>query len=168
MSGVKGRLECIPQPKASVWIKGFNDSRSQVDVQGQNEDGKKEYYVRTMPDNLVLLSANDYVQGGAAILLPRSGVVIRFNSRNEEEQFMNFVRSFSVVKKLQVRNRTYEVVKTEVAYSVNHVQTEEAMSNTATRYFNSHINISTGEERVLAMLLRGLTYRDLYGKEQFS
>ncbi len=36
------------------------------------------------------------------------------------------------------------------------------MSNTATRYFNTKVHVSNQEERILAMLLSGLTFNDLY------
>ena len=57
-----------------------------------------------------------------------------------------------------MQNRTYEVA--------NHVTTgtqlEQAMNNTATRYFNSKVHVSNQEERILSMLLMGFTYKDLY------
>jgi hypothetical protein len=36
------------------------------------------------------------------------------------------------------------------------------MNNTATRYFNSKVNVSNNEERIMATLLTGLSFRDIY------
>ena len=37
----------------------------------------------------------------------------------------------------------------------------EAYNSTATKYFNSKVNVSSTQERTLATLLTGLTFRDL-------
>jgi hypothetical protein len=58
MSGIRERLTEICPTERSIMVKGFNDSCSTVDSVGINEDGKAEYFISAMPDNLVLLSAN--------------------------------------------------------------------------------------------------------------
>jgi len=66
MSGDPSRTIEKESPQKGITIKGFNNSRSSVDSVGVNDDGKLEYYVSSMPSDLTLLSAHDYVKDGAA------------------------------------------------------------------------------------------------------
>lgn len=138
-SGVSGRLRTVDVGKPNIVIKGFNDSQSVVKEVGFNEDDITEYFVDGMPPNLVLYCANDYVQGGAAVLFPDDGVVMRLTSE-ESASLREFVAKFRVSKRLTVKNRTYEVVDDiddiDIAYA-------------STNYFNTKVNVNTKEERVL-------------------
>ena len=147
MSGVPGRINAVDVDH-NIVIKGFNDAQSSVDQVGINKDGITEYYVSGMPNNLALLSANDYVENGAAILFHMDGVVLQL-SEQEQQKLREFIGDFSVSKRLRVRNRTYEVVKED----------EEAYA--ASNYFNTKVNVSTKEELVLVYMLTGLSLRDL-------
>jgi hypothetical protein len=149
MSGVRDRLLDSAAAPANVSVRGFNNSVSAVDSVGLNEDGKVEYYVPNMPSDMVLLSAHDYARDGAAVLMADSGVVLRM-SDEERSQLEAFISRFEVTKNLVVRNRTYEVVPCE-----------DAMSSTATRYFNSKVHVSSVDERIMVMLLTGLSFNDL-------
>ena len=42
-----------------------------------------------------------------------------------------------------------------VAYTL-----EEALQGTASRFFNTKVNVSNQEERILTLLMTGLTFRD--------
>jgi hypothetical protein len=66
-------------------IKGFNkNSNNEVANKiGLNEDNKEELYVKNMPENLVLLCANDYVQDGVAVLFPDQGSVYRLDNEQK-------------------------------------------------------------------------------------
>lgn len=143
-SGVSGRLRTVDVGTPNIVIKGFNDSESVVKEVGFNKDDITEYFVEGMPPNLVLYCANDYVQGGAAVLFPDDGVVLRLTTE-ESDGLRKFVE-----KNLTVKNRTYEVVddNDDVAYA-------------STNYFNTKVNVNTKEERVLSYLLTGLTLRDI-------
>jgi hypothetical protein len=152
MSGVKGRLGSAEKSKQNIIIKGFNGNTSNVSEVGLNEDGKIEYFVNDMPSDMVLLSAHDYAMDGAAILFDNSGVVLHL-TKKEKKKLENYVKQFNVTKQLVVKNRTYEVKNDNV---------EQAMSNSATKYFNSKINVSNNDERIMAMLLTGLSFADLY------
>jgi len=161
MSGVKGRISNIKNDKnIGVQIKGFNGSTSVVDTVGINNDGKMEYYVKNMPSDLVLLCANEYAKEGAAILLPNSGVVLQL-SDVERDDLEEYVKKFTVSKRLVVNNRTYEV-ETSRYDSAYQCVDEEALNSTATRYFNTKIHVTNQEERIMAMLLTGLTFKDIY------
>ena len=67
MSGVQGRI-VNKVPINDVRIIGFNNSTSAVTAVGMNSDGIREYYVSSMPNDLVLLSGHAYSIGGAVIL----------------------------------------------------------------------------------------------------
>jgi hypothetical protein len=156
MSGTAHRLD-QQHKHDNVIIQGFNGATSTVDAVGMNSDGKMEYYVKSMPTNLTLLSAHEYVKDGAAVLFPEDGVVLRL-TEPERESLQQYIKQFDVVKQLSVKNRTYEVAN----QATTKVQVEHAMNNTATRYFNSKVHVSNKEERTLSMLLMGFTHKDLY------
>ncbi len=82
-------------------------------------------------------------------------------SDEEKKEFEAYVKELSernrVVKNLVVHERTYEVAH----YSDSFRSIEETYDSTATRYFNSKVNVSNADERILAMLLTGLTFNDL-------
>ena len=151
---------------SSIAIKGFNDSVSYVDAVGINEDNKIEYYVSAMPSNLTLLSAHDYAKDGAAVLLKDEGLVLKLND-NELQSFQKYIKQIGkVVKKLTVNNRTYEVLNQSKPHA--NQENEEAYSGVATKYFNSCVHVSNLEERILAMLLTGLSFRDLYSMVSYE
>lgn len=152
MSGIKGRIVNEIEPSSLISVQGFNNSISHVTSVGYNDDGKLEYYVDNMPSNMVLLCANDYANDGAAILLSNSGYVLRL-SEIEKAELEDYLKRFQKTMQLVVRNRTYEVA--------NNVD-EMAYSNTATRYFNTKVNVSNNDERIMAMMLTGLTFNDIY------
>ena len=157
MSGTTTRIDSTLRNNSNIVIQGFNGTTSSVDAVGTNADGKLEYYVSSMPSHLTLLSAHDYVKDGAAVLFPDDGVVLRLTD-TEREALQQFIKAFQVSKHLTVKNRTYEVAN-QVSEGIN---VEQAMNNTATRYFNSKVHVSNKEERILSMLLMGFTHKDLY------
>lgn len=163
MSGVPGRLHTASSTNASV--EGFNGARERVDAAGTNEDSRLEYFLSSMPRHLVLLSGNDYAKEGAAVLFPEDGRVVKLTVE-EQEALREFLRPFPTVKELIVKNHTYEVRNSNSTPTASHaaatVRPDEAHSTTATRYFNSKINVSNTQERVLAHLLTGMTFQDSY------
>jgi hypothetical protein len=151
MSGIYGRIRKDEElsPASDIVITGFNGTTSLVDSVGKNEDNMTEYYVPTMPKDLVLLCANDYAQQGAVILLPKSGFVLKLKNE-EQEKFIKMIKQHEIRKTLTVKNRTYEVDNTS----------EESLA-AATQYFNTKLNTSSVDERILAHLLCGFTLKDL-------
>ena len=160
MSGNSDRIVPDTMVVRDVSIKGFNGSVSTPSAIGTNEDNKLEYFVQSMPRNLALLCAQDYVSDGAAVLFPDDGKVIRMTP-NEREALKDYIAAFPTIKRLIVRNRTYEV-DSESTDSSSKAEIENAYSGTATRYFNSKVHISNSQERVLATLLTGLSFNDIY------
>lgn len=146
---IRGELQtdCMSQG-----IRGFDGTIRRIDGIGVNDDGKNEYFVSAMPDTLALLCAHDYASEGAAILFKDDGVVLRMTSE-EQAKLKLFLQQFKTSLVLKVNNRTYEVDRGlhECGYS-----------STSTRFFNTKVNISNGTERVLTMLMTGLSFRDLY------
>lgn len=154
LSGDPQRLK-NSHPVDSLRIKGFNNSTSSVALVGFNSDGKKEYYVPNMPPNLVLLCAQQYSSDGASILLPNEGFVLSLTA--EDQRYLkNFAETHHISKHLIVKNNTYEVSQTSLLSPE-----EEAYSSTATKFFNSKVNVSNAQERILATLLTGLTFNDI-------
>ena len=152
MSGNPTRLQVSTVASGDgVAINGFNGSRSYVTTVGLNGDKKKEYFVRDMPKELVLLCAQMYASDGAAILFKDGGVVLSLDE-DELAALKRHVADYKVLKRLKVVNRTYEVDNKQA----------EAMSSMSNRYFNTKVNVSNGTQRVMTMLLTGLSFQDLY------
>ena len=160
MSGVAHRLTNETMPTDNIYVKGFNESTSQVTKVGLNSDSKSELYIPTMPSNLVLLCAADYSQSGATILFPTDGFVLSLTAA-EQEYLRTYATSKPHIKQLTVQNNTYEVVDPVPVTMPVPASEPEAYNSTATKYFNSKVNVSSTQERILATLLTGLTFRDL-------
>ena len=77
---------------------------------GLNKDGKREYYVPSMPENMALLSAHSYAQDGVVLLFEDGGAVLQLSS-SERSEFQYDLLKYKKVKNLCVNNRTYEVCK---------------------------------------------------------
>ena len=164
MSGSKDRLVQELPLDDNVKIVGFNGTMSSPEHLGLNRDGKKEYYVPSMPENVALLSAHSYALDGAVVLFDDGGAVLQLSSSDRTE-FQNDLQKYKKVKSLCVNNRTYEVCQSnDTAKCTNNGFTpaEEANSNTAVRFFNNKVNVSNNCERILTMLMTGLSFRDIY------
>ena len=158
MSGVTGRIERV-KSASNVGVTGFNGSISASESVGVNQDGKKEYFVPSMPPTLALLCAHAYASEGAAVLHRTGGVVLRL-SDDELAEFLNSLQQYEVIKRLVVNQRTYEVAPAD--YPVSETVVGETAHHSAVHYFNSKVNVSDGTERVLTMLLSGLSFNDWY------
>ena len=156
MSGVKdyhgfpGRL--VETEGCDVKIRGFDGMMQETKMIGRNEDGKKELFVEGMPQNLVLLSAKQYAEDGAAVLFGEEGMVLRLKE-DEKKELREHVMNLDVIKYLEVCNSTYRVAwekeKQEEAFAAN-------------TFFNTKVNVSNGEERILAYMLCGLTWEMMW------
>lgn len=172
MSGIKNRIkhpEKISDDNA-IRIVGFNGSSSAPTHLGLNSDGKKEYFVPSMPQKLVLLCAHAYSSEGATILHKNGGIVLTLDDE-ELGDLLEFVQHYPVSKRLKVKNRTYEVddgmvEKLQEEAKLANTTNEECYSNTATRYFNTKVNVSNSTERILTLLLTGLSFQDWYSHVQ--
>ncbi len=171
MSGDKTRIRPTNNPsKSTIRINGFNNSTSFVTHSGVNEYNKPEHYVEDMPEHLCLLCAYEFARDGAAILMESGGCVIRIQPEQMGE-FMAYIKQFPTLLKLSVKNQTYEVDHTSdtAAFSAETVSTtpdlneEEILEACAvgTMFFNTRLNTSTVEQRILAYLISGLTLDNL-------
>jgi hypothetical protein len=163
---VSGNLDRLSSDHPIIYnppisITGFNNSTSNVTAQGINSDSKIEYYVKSMPSNLALLCAADYAQEGAIVLLKDKGYILDLSDL-DLNSLINYILNFKISKQLVVRNNTYEVDLSNDVHNVsNNTNNDIAYSSTANKYFNSKINVSSNDERILAMLLCGLPYKTL-------
>ncbi len=170
MSGRKGRIIPSDMAHIDVQITGFNGSVSMPDQVGKNRDGKKEYYVSNMPNNLALLCGYNYAKDGAVVLHGNGGLLLQMDD-DEVQALLEFVSQYPVTKRLQVKNRTYEVIPVEdgtpsdtvfESENANFINEEYAFSNTAAKFFNTKVNVSNSTERIMTLLLTGLTLSDWY------
>ena len=159
MSGNPSRLISTQSTEPNIQVKGFNNTSSLVAASGYNQDNIPELYVPAMPKDLVLLCAADYSTTGATILLPTEGYVLSL-SPTQQQFLRDYAKGQPITKTLTLKNNTYEVGPPS---SVPHDPTTfpSAHSASATKYFNSKVNVSNTQERILATLLTGLTFRDL-------
>lgn len=149
--------------ECEVKIKGVGKVLDGVVKKGINEDGLEELYVEEMDLDLVLLSANQYARKGAVILFGEDGVVLQM-TEEEKEILREHIKSYEMTKKLEVENSTYRVL-----YEV--IDEEEQCAMLANTYFNTKVNVSNEEERILAYMLSGLTWemlREALDKQLFT
>lgn len=166
---------------SQVHIAGFNGSRSSSTAVGVNEDRKKER-VPNMPRDLVLLCGHHYASDGAAILHKHGGKILQLTDEQLRELLSN-IDQYQTKQTLEEVNRTYEIdqdldlsdldmndeprksacsahdppsSQEEVLNKTQHV----AFSNTATKYFNTKVNVSNTTDRILTLLLSGFTFDD--------
>ena len=210
MSGVRGRLVgSAPDVDISnVVISGFSKSaKSTVDSVGINADGKLEYFVKAMPENLVLLSANEYARDGAVVLYGEAGYVYKLSDK-QKHNMHNYMKQHTPCMTLAVRNRTYDVVDIcSTSRDVNSDSDSVSVSNSisanymcdnndvvcangkynsdscdcvmysdsldvgmwpsdcaysANTFFNTKVNVSNAEERILVYLMSGLSLKDMH------
>ena len=135
-------------------VKGFNNTSSFVAAIRFNTDSKPELYVPGMPEDLILLCAADYTDSGATILLPNGGYVLSLSPK-QQHFLREYAQQQDIIKTLTVNNNTYEVAPDPISSPVAYY------TSTATKYFNSKVNVSSAQERILSALLTGLTFRDL-------
>ena len=152
MSGVDGRVSEKGNGEELV-VGGFNGKKSIASIKGINEDGKEEWFVEDMPNDLVLLCANEYAKDGVVILFGDDGMVIRLKG-DDEKELRNWIEKYPVEKMLVVKNATYRVIDKE------ETEVEAMVANT---YFNTKVNVSDGEERILAYMLMGFGWDTLWG-----
>jgi hypothetical protein len=87
-------------------------------------------------------------------LLPNEGYVLSLSP--DHQQFLREnAQQHDIIKTLTVNNNTYEVAPDPISSPV-------AYNSTATKYFNSKVNVSTAQERIFSTLLTGLTFKDLF------
>ena len=138
--------------KTEVVVRGFNGECARTKVIGKNSDGKDELFVEDMPKDLVLLSARQYAADGAIVLFAEDGYVLRIG-QDEIKRMKELIKEFHMAKVLAVRENTYQVVEPE------QITVEALVANT---YFNTKVNVSNGEERILAYMLMGLSWEMLW------
>jgi hypothetical protein len=187
MSGVLDRLVEVTEENPDINIHGFNNSMSKVTKVGINEDGVKEFYVKNMSDDLVLLSAYQYaLKYGAIVLTKVGGYIINVNAKDGScDKLLEYIiRMYDAnLIKLKVVNNTYEIDYSEQnndsdsssninidgnrnnhhnpeCESDTNISGEEGMFN-QTKYFNTKVNVTNMEELVTAYLISGFTIDDL-------
>ena len=84
-SGVPNRLDSnYPIDKnPPVRFTGFNKSSSP----GINSDSKVEYYLESMPDDLVLLCGADYASDGAIVMFKENGFLLKLNDLDQQRVY---------------------------------------------------------------------------------
>jgi hypothetical protein len=82
MSGNERRLKSLEA--IDIAIRGFNDSKSFAESIGINEDGERELYIPSMPDDLVLLCLHDYAKKGCVYMTEDGGKVYQLSASQRE------------------------------------------------------------------------------------
>lgn len=166
VSGDPDRLHDASAPDRTIGIVGFDKSRQTAELIGKNEFEHKELFVRQMPTDLVLHCMWDFAKGGAVVVTREGGVVLKLDDE-DLQSLLEWCEQKEKVVRLTVRNRTYEILRDEMA-SVHAVEIEESdiyhiyeSAFTASTYFNGKINMDTADEVILTNLLCGHTLRNL-------
>ncbi len=135
-------LSCLHEvQKVELEVKTFAGQSWEENLVGINGDGKNELFMKVMREDLVLLCAQQYVSAGAAVLFEDNRFVMKLQEE-EKRELREFISKHEVQKMLQVKiNSTYRVQDGLV---------KEEMAMVANTYFNTKVNISNREERILA------------------
>ena len=157
MSGNPSRLISTQSTEPNIQVKGFNNTSSLVAASGYNQDNIPELYVPAMPKDLVLLCAADYSTTGATILLPTEGYVLSL-SPTQQQFLRDYAKGQPITKTLTLTNNTYEVEPHSSSVPLDPTTLPSAHSASATKYFNSKVNVSNTQERILATLLTHRTH----------
>ena len=162
MSGDVRRIKA--KEAVNVAIRGFNNSRSAADSKGLNSDGIMELFIPSMPEDLVLLCLHDYAKRGCVLLTEFGGKVFNLNP-SQQEAIERYMSSFPSMLNLEVQNGVYVVDRTPSDNYEQHrasANAEEAfwsgISYRAGLYFNGRVNYNTVSERILGLLLSGLSF----------
>lgn len=154
-SGGPARLKDVREV-VRTRVRGFDGTVKEVGMEGVNEDNKSELFIESMPQDLVLLCAKQYAEDGAIVLFSENGYVLSMNEQDVKE-LKKYLEQCEVKKYLVVKEGTYHVQQDDV--SENRTEELVMMANT---YFNTKVNVSNGEERVLAYMLSGFTWDMLW------
>jgi hypothetical protein len=162
MSGDARRLKA--KEAVDIAIRGFNDSKSFANWKGLNSDGIMELYIPNMPEDLVLLCLHDYAKKGCVYLTEFGGKVLHLNP-TQQDALERYLASFPSVLNLEVQNGVYVVDRTVKDNYEPHraaAAAEEAfwvgVSNRAGLYFNGRVNYNTVSDRILGLMMSGLSF----------
>ena len=162
MSGDSRRLKA--KEAVDLAIRGFNDSKSAAESKGVNSDGMPELYIPSMPEDLVLLCLHDYAKKGCVYLSGEGGKVLLLTP-SQRESMERYLASFPTVLDLEVENGVYVVRRQPADNFDPHRQAvlaEEAywngVSYRAGLYFNGKVNYNTVSERILGLMMSGLSF----------
>jgi hypothetical protein len=162
MSGDARRLKA--KEAVDIAIRGFNDSKSFANWKGLNSDGIMELYIPNMPEDLVLLCLHDYAKKGCVYLTEFGGKVLNLNP-TQQDALERYLASFPSVLNLEVQNGVYVVDRTVKDNYEPHraaAAAEEAfwvgVSNRAGLYFNGRVNYNTVSDRILGLMMSGLSF----------
>jgi hypothetical protein len=164
MSSDIRRLDAIEA--IDVAIRGFNGSRSGATAVGINSDGVRELHVPSMPEDLVLLCMQDYAKKGMVFLHRDGGYVVEMTEW-QKEAIMKYLESFPILLKLAVKNKVYEVVDespdpTTSSQAMAAITEDAFWAGVAYRagtFFNGRVDFNTVQERILGLLMSGLSFR---------
>ena len=171
----------VKSEATGVSIKGFNSSSEHASIIFENKDGFRELYVSSMPKDLLLVSAQHYIKHfGGSFLHADGGILFRYKYEGGKEELEDwFNNNVDVVGKITEVNSTYEIEMTEpsdhkmqtdtetmmTAYSATSLDSEIEwrleLAYSATKFFNSIPQVSNEQERVIGMLMSGLSMNDL-------
>ena len=150
-----------------IAIRGFNDSKAAAESRGLNSDGVMELYIPTMPEDLVLLCLHDYAKKGCVYLTEFGGRVLHLTP-SQQEALERFLSSFPSVLTLDVQNGVYVVDRSADEDNDNYaphrraVLAEEAywagVANRAGLYFNGRVTYNSVSERILGLMMSGLSF----------
>ena len=162
MSGDVRRVKA--KEAVDIAIRGFNDSKSVAESRGLNSDGISELYIPSMPEDLVLLCLHDYAKKGCVYMTEFGGKVYNLNP-SQRESLERFLASFPSVLNLEVQNGVYVVDRsTEDNYEPHRhaVMNEDAfwagVAYRAGLYFNGRVTYNTVSDRILGLMMSGLSF----------
>eukprot|EP00981_Chlorochromonas_danica_P002182 scaffold435_cov174-Ochromonas_danica.AAC.2 len=122
-----------------------------------------------MPKDLCLLCAQEYAAEGAIILFETDGAVLKLNT-TEILDLRHYISRFPRLKSLHVHDKTYEVIDddhwecppTQAVTTADQLLADARVQQhhahgVATTFFNTRVNVTNTDERILSYLISGLS-----------
>jgi hypothetical protein len=173
-SGCAGRLTDIQLVNQEV--QGVGGSLP-IQHKGMNPDAREEYFTKGMPKGIVLLSAHDYISDGVAVLHADGGTVYNSVNATQRKLLDEAMAGSTVSLHLAVQRGVYVRAHNQnplshhpnayygLAYDPDESLTRSTavafQSNVSTKFFNTHVQVNNGAERILTLMLSGFTTGDL-------
>lgn len=161
MSGDKRRTKFIE--KIDMSIRGFDGNTAPAESYGLNEDGFREIYVPSIPEDIVLLCLYDYASHGCVYLTQEGGRVIELTPQ-QRVALEELLDTYPTAHTLHVEHGVYVMDDKHDEVQARHaaIELESAFwSGVAMRagiYFNGRVNFNSVSDRILGLLMSGLSF----------
>lgn len=159
--------------RSTKYIDGVG-GKTTAELSGTNRKGDPIHYLPSLP--IQIQCASDIAAQGCCLLFADQGYAIKLDS-NQIESFKKVIEKCNITDRMIVQDKIYYVIEddgenstvednvAECCYSLADGNAEDmyiACTVHARNYFNSQLHASSVSDRILAMMLSGMSFKTLY------